>query len=212
LTDDANADEGDDNNLTSRTFSSSTGMDLSEVVLNELLTLLRHLAYQQDHHRPLTLILAHNFIPDSTKLHRILEAAAPSLVQMETNHPHILKWLTQAHLLQTLAMELSNTHTMRRQQLEGLMTLMRILHFPVFPSYIYTSPQQQQPQKGDLPAPPQQQRGYRENRLREWMTTCYRLSLGVFHETNPSEPSNYPATWNQSYELYINGTILDWTS
>jgi hypothetical protein len=100
-------------------------MDLSEVVLNELLTLLRHLAYQQDHHRPLTLILAHNFIPDSTKLHRILEAAAPSLVQMETNHPHILKWLTQAHLLQTLAMELSNTHTMRRQQLEGLMTLMR---------------------------------------------------------------------------------------
>ena len=55
------------------------------------------------------------------------------MVRMETNHCHILKWLSQAHRLQTLVMELDhgNNHdnTIRQQQLQGLIALMRDTSF-----------------------------------------------------------------------------------
>ena len=100
-------------------------LNLSPILLNALLQLLKCVDVQK---RPLTIILERHFLPDSTQLNRILQAAAPSLVRMESNLSHSVEWLSRAHRLQTLVMELdngSNHIPMRQQQLQGLIALMK---------------------------------------------------------------------------------------
>lgn len=106
-----------------------TSLNLSDAVLEELLQLLRELPHQG---RSLILLLEQTFILEASQLHRILQAAAPSLIRVETNHPRILKWLSSsssdgsaAHLLEALVMEISNDADLQMQQIHGLITLLQ---------------------------------------------------------------------------------------
>lgn len=95
---------------------------VSQDVLEELLDLFKKLKQQG---RKVHLILQQNFLPHDT-LAVLVQAMAPILIRVETNHPEILNWLCSCPALQTLVMELTHPQE-SRQRLEEQLDLLSLL-------------------------------------------------------------------------------------
>ncbi len=119
--------EEEENEEDSTTSNVPTSLDISEPVLQELLSLFQNLQRQG---RKLHLILEKDFIQDSSILQRLLAGLAPLLIRIETNHSllfHLLPNMTTScpHLT-TLIMDLSTS--LCRQTLTALITLLQDPH------------------------------------------------------------------------------------